>query len=773
MTFTVESKSQLAKLMATENITVQHAKVQTAYFDLKNRTLVCPIWKDMGGDTYDLLLGHEVGHATETPQQGWHDAVCTKGKGYKHFLNVIEDARIEKKIKRRYPGLKKSFKTAYEKFNDQDFFGIKGRPVSEMFFIDRLNLHFKSLFTTAGLDFTPEEQKLVDEVYACETWEDVVAVTDKVWAYSKQEQQEKEGQQKLKDLQEDYDLSEGDGNDDYDSEFEIESEYGEESNADTTGDGDEEGEEGEDGKPLNAKDGEGDDEEGEKSSEINRDKESYNNNSFEPTCETDESFRLRETELLSKESKPFVYINVPTPNLENIITPAEKVHAGITNHVNEQCGTSVLESNDSLNEFKKKNERYISLLAKEFEMRKAAKSYAKTKLSTSGDLDMGKIYKYKLDDSIFRKLTKTPKGKSHGLVILLDKSGSMSNNMAGSIEQVLILTMFCRKVNIPFVVYGFGDAQVVRKLEYSIDFDESIPPCFENNQNDLYLDDVFLREYLNSRMSGNEYTKAVKNLLYIRSLYDYNNTDAYYKRLSGGLPPTETLSATPFNETVFAVKPIVESFKQNNNLDLVNIVFIQDGDADATTRYVGNTKGSQYNSQPYYNIRGENVILTDKKTKKNYLLSREDNDMTGAALQWLTDTTGAKTFAFFITEKGSSARNALFRHFRFEDKKTLIDKIDETLIPGRHHYESEYRNSPILKEKMQELKTEKFLESHNVGYRKFYFIAGGDSLQIDNEELEITGNVTAGKLKNAFGKYNKKRQVNRVLVSRFIQEIAV
>jgi hypothetical protein len=273
-------------------------------------------------------------------------------------------------------------------------------------------------------------------------------------------------------------------------------------------------------------------------------------------------------------------------------------------------------------------------------------------------------------------------------------------------------------------------------------------------------------------MSGSEYTKAVKNLLYIRSLYDYSNPDSYYNRAHGGLPPTETLSATPFNETVFAVKPIVDSFKQNNNLDLVNIVFIQDGDADATNRYVSDPK-SLHKAQSYYNLSRENVILTDKKTKKSYLLSREDNDMTGAALQWLTDTTGAKTFAFFITEKGSSARNALFRHFRFDDKKTLIDKIDETLIPGRHHYESEYRNSPILKEKMQELKTEKFLESHNVGYRKFYFIAGGDSLQIDNEELEITGNVTAGKLKNAFGKYNKKRQVNRVLVSRFIQEIAV
>ena len=61
------SKSILAKLLATENITVSHQATQTAYFDLKNRTLVCPVWKDMDGALYDLLMGHEVGHALETP----------------------------------------------------------------------------------------------------------------------------------------------------------------------------------------------------------------------------------------------------------------------------------------------------------------------------------------------------------------------------------------------------------------------------------------------------------------------------------------------------------------------------------------------------------------------------------------------------------------------------------------------------------------------------------------------------------------------------------
>jgi hypothetical protein len=113
MQYSVESKSQLAKLLASENLTVEHKKVQTASFNLRDRILTCPIWKDMTGEMYDLMLGHEVGHALETPEEGWHDAVTTGksqySKNFKQFLNVIEDARIEKKIKRKFPGIKPSF----------------------------------------------------------------------------------------------------------------------------------------------------------------------------------------------------------------------------------------------------------------------------------------------------------------------------------------------------------------------------------------------------------------------------------------------------------------------------------------------------------------------------------------------------------------------------------------------------------------------------------------------------------------------------------------
>jgi hypothetical protein len=92
----VQSKSLLAKLLAAENITVEHRKTQTAYFDPKNRVMVLPMWKDMSSDLYDLLLGHETGHALYTPSDGWHNAIKSGvSRAFKTFLNVVEDVRIE------------------------------------------------------------------------------------------------------------------------------------------------------------------------------------------------------------------------------------------------------------------------------------------------------------------------------------------------------------------------------------------------------------------------------------------------------------------------------------------------------------------------------------------------------------------------------------------------------------------------------------------------------------------------------------------------------
>ena len=162
-----QSKSILARLMATENLHVVHTKgLKTASFDLAQRTLHCPIWQDMDGTLYDLLMGHEVGHATETPQEGWHDAVTgTSSPKFKSFLNVVEDARIERIQKRKYPGLRRSFHLGYKELMNRDFFGVAEHPeiINVMNIIDRINLHFK-VGPFLNVPFTQEEKKFVDRI---------------------------------------------------------------------------------------------------------------------------------------------------------------------------------------------------------------------------------------------------------------------------------------------------------------------------------------------------------------------------------------------------------------------------------------------------------------------------------------------------------------------------------------------------------------------------------------------------------------------------------
>jgi len=200
------SKSLLAKLLAAENITVSHQNTKTAYFDLKSRTLVCPVWKDMDGHLYDLLMGHEVGHALNTPEQGWHSAIHDENGNrlgrFKDFLNVIEDARIEKQVKRKFPGLAKSFTAAYKDLYDRDFFGVKNIDVNKLNLIDRINLRYK-MGAYLPVAFNDDERAFLIDIDNAETWEQVVDVARRVYAYCKQQKEEQKSQiNNMNDLKE-------------------------------------------------------------------------------------------------------------------------------------------------------------------------------------------------------------------------------------------------------------------------------------------------------------------------------------------------------------------------------------------------------------------------------------------------------------------------------------------------------------------------------------------------------------------------------------------
>ncbi len=749
MSFSVQSKSQLAKLLATENIRIEHRKLRTASFDPKNRVLYCPIWKDMSNYLYDLLLGHEVGHALYTPADGWHDAACSNGKNFKAFLNVVEDARIEKKVKRKYPGLRASFVRAYKDLMEQDFFGVQGKNLDRLSFINRLNLHTKSDYTLP-VQFNAREKMLLDRVRAAETWQDVLDITGDIWQYAKEEKEDEE-------FEFPFEIP-GMPNIDQEGEDDFSDELDDGPSQDGDGDDEGESEESSDG------DGEIEDEEGNKTQRFKDSTEDLSDGSFnEPTCETDDIFRERESQLLDEKSKDYVYVKLPKPNLEDIVTPVSRVQELLTKHFKANLSTKYVD--DIFGAFKKRNEKYISLLAKEFEMRKAAARYAKARVTTTGDIDISRVYKYQVDDNIFRKAMKVPNGKSHGLVMMFDRSGSMHRNMRATIEQMLVLVLFCRKVNIPFVVYGFGNSGHGWNADYP-NKQDVLRRSFSSDVNTIDFSSVCLREYINSRLTTAEFTKAVRNLVCLMECYP--KAGSRYSRSEVYVPNSEQLSNTPMNEAFVALEPITKQFQKTHNIDIVNTVLLHDGDADFTRTYRTEKTDTHPHGFTYFKVYDKNNFIVDEKMKKEYPIKSE-LDIQKIVMQIYTARTNSKIFGFYI--ESSSSVGYL--------KNTIRDfYVDEKgLGYGEHNMPPKFKSNrwemeEELKVMAQKFKKDKLMVSHKKGYNKFFLILGGKDLEIDDDDFTYEGKVTSNRLAREFMKYNQKRQLNRVLVNKFIEGIA-
>jgi len=196
----LQSQDHLAKLLAKENLTVQHGNFQTASFNVVDRVLSLPLWADKGKAVHDLLVGHEVGHALYTPADGWHDSDKTIPGVPRSMINIIEDIRIEKLIQRTYPGIVKSFKSGYKTLFDDDLFGTVGKDLTKYGFMDKLNIQSKGR-GYAEVSFDATEQLFVDLAMAVETWDDVLNACKEINTYLankedyEEEEEEEEGEE--------------------------------------------------------------------------------------------------------------------------------------------------------------------------------------------------------------------------------------------------------------------------------------------------------------------------------------------------------------------------------------------------------------------------------------------------------------------------------------------------------------------------------------------------------------------------------------------------
>jgi hypothetical protein len=743
------SKSILAKLLAAENITVSHQKTKTAYFDLKTRTLVCPVWKDMDGDIYDLLMGHEVGHALNTPQAGWHSAIHDEngkplGK-FKDFLNVIEDARIEKQVKRKFPGLSKSFASAYKSLYERDFFGIKNIDANKLNLIDRINLRYK-LGAHLPVAFNDDERQFLIDIDNAETWDQVVDVARRVYAYCKQQKEEEKSQiNNMDDLREEIEEQ----REQEQSEFQ---DFNEEESEEDSDDGESELDEESDSEDAESSDeqeetdAETDEESGSNSGVYGGDSEDQDD---EPQSVTDRSFRQREQELINQTGEIHM-IELPEANLSKIILQNNVVMNDLETYIRAQVADPERRygrhkisyetvATKCVRKFNANNKKFIMHILKEFEMRKKASDYARIQTAKTGELNLNVLHNYKFTNDLFRKISVVPKGKNHGMIMYVDMSGSMSDILRNTIEQCLVLVSFCRLAKIPFDVYGFSNdvykssgPQVAGNC--SEKFTQPTVNEGYNGRIDGYA--FHLKHLIGSNLSPKDYRKSFANLCivaneYMRGHYrdDYTDTDHggfYYNWEDGGFG----LNGTPFQHTLLASRDMINKFRAKYKLDVVNVIYLTDGE------------GQDGLVMPW--TRNGVIYLVDKKTKKKV---RVDSNVQAAMTQLVREVTGCKHLGFFLANK-----NDVTRVCREMEWSKQID----------------YQQSRELKKQFRD---EKFFAIKNLGYDQYFYIQSAVGA-ITEDKMEIVAGMTKHKMANEFSKSVNSKKSSRALVTQFAEEIS-
>jgi hypothetical protein len=692
----IDSKSILAKLMATEDLIVEQRNVATAFFDVKNRILTVPILdKDISPQLYDLFMGHEVGHALYTPLDG-----LMKSKEEKMnmgILNIVEDSRIERKIKYKYPGLKNSFVKAYQELLEKDFFATEGKDLNEYNFIDRVNLHCKG---GAGLaiKFNETERDLLKDIESTETFDQVIEVTKRVIDYMKMIEEEK---QKYDDPGEGNELGEDEGDNESDQPNYDEDEEGN-SNQYSDEPSEDDVEEPKE-KDSSNKTGTGQQDDSEK-----------NIRSL-----TDEAYRKNEHQLFSNDDTQINYVNIPEFDVNQIFDYKDvyKKYREDNYDIDKK----------GFDKFRRESNKVVSYLVKEFEMRKNADQLKRASTSKTGDLNLNRIFSYQFNEDIFKKVTVVPGGKSHGLIIFLDWSGSMAQHIGNTVKQLLNLVMFCKKVNIPFEVYSFIEETVGEEMVN-----------FKVKPNDISTYSFGIINLLSSRMSSKDFVYAGAALMHIAGVNTYRNIvrTPYWMSLSG----------TPLNEIIIAAMEIVPHFQKKNKLQIVNTVFLTDGDGHPLTNvytdYTGYTRDLRKGSN---GKEANKIIIRDPKTKneEQYDTKRYNNFQTTCLIKLLKARTNSNVIGFYIA------------HGR--DYRSKVDQF----FGNNKEYEA-------IKEAARK---DRYCIVNNAGFNEYYLLRSEAMNTDENNELIVKENATTRGIVSAFNKYASGRVNNRVVLNRFIDLI--
>jgi hypothetical protein len=715
---THEIKTQLAKLLATEDLVVEHKKVDTACFNVHTRVLTLPTWNKASGNVYDLLVAHEVGHALFTPDCDW----IAERKISPRFVNIVEDVRIEKLMKRKYPGLPKTFYNGYLELNDKDFFDLKNLDISSLNLADRANLFFK-IGKLCPFSFKGEEQTIIDMLAATETFDEVLDAAEVLYNYCKKEN-EKIKIPNIDNLETSNEMG-GDGNTPMDSDFSEKN--------------DDEGQKKETEKSFSDS----------VSSSISSDPLKISDDEID--IQTDKSLSQNLQELSEYQEYESIYLEVPSVNINTIVISNKNLHdccdKHYTNIINISDLPSLYDQEDlKFNSFKISAQKEVNYLVKEFECKKSASQYARSSVSRTGILDTTKLHTYKFNEDLFKKVSVIPDGKNHGLIFVCDWSGSMNNVLLDTIKQMFHLIWFCKKVQIPFDVYAF-----TTQWWSTIHEDENGCPLFPtdhcNKRENLFAihPNFNMLNILTSSVSNTELDRQMKNIWRVGEYYSKQ-----YTRTS--IPSVLELSSTPLNEAIISLFEIIPDFKKRSNAEKVNVVVFTDGESNAIHRYREISNDFNENKPSFRIGMGyipHGAYVRDRKTGNTYSISKSNDQ---------------ENIAVTVT---------LLRNLsdRFPQENIIGIRVCESRDFSNHlrRYIG-YWNNQLVETYTKQWKKERAVSLPNSGYKK-YFTFSATSLSQDSEFV-VDDDATKSQIKSAFVKSLNAKKTNKKILNEFIDLVA-
>ena len=737
----MSKKSIIAKLLSEEDISVVQKKTKTAAFNVETRELILPLWKEeMSKDISDLFICHEIGHALYTSKD-----LLTKmqeRKIDKSYVNIIEDARIEKMVQDKYLGTRSCFTKGYKELISKDFFGVNNKDLNELNLADRINLHFKGM---DNVPFSSVEQTWVDKVANVKTEDEVLDIAQGLMDFT-DKNEESQNQEQEQQSQSSAGSDEGEG----DNQESGSDDNSDDSSDDTQSQGsNNEGDEGEEEtQSSSSKESDDDKNTEEKKTEVNSGFQG--GEGYKHTATTDLSFDKSLDDAMDKNAKDRVYATIPKVN-DKVIIDYKSVLEQCKTHYDKTENSSkfISKTKSDMTKFQMDSKKVVSYMVKEFEMKKSADLYKRASVSKTGTLNMGALHTYQFNEDLFAKVTTLPGATNHGLVMFFDWSGSMQYNLTQTLKQLYNLVWFCDRVKIPYKVYAFSDAYIRPASYAGIDSESVKVTQNPDNKSDLDVSGFRLIEMFSDKMRKNE-TSDMMHYWYMMGCYYAGYRDWSNAGYPVSPPYRLQLGGTPLNHAIVAAMSIIPKFKSDNGIQKVNAVFLTDGVSHKANRKISGESLGGYSTDDYITDKVTNTTVTSENKGRYYSGEKQTTMLLELLKKRIPES---NVLGFFVAGSG---KTGIVRREIIQDKMGL-------------HWD----DMDTLKKCQKELRTNKVLVCKTAGYDEYYILPSIPKVDENDEDgIQVKENAKTGDLKRAFAKFSKSKVLNRQLLNKFIAQVA-